>query len=189
MDQKLNIINTDFNGLYIIEPNKFIDERGSFSRVYCEIEMKDIFCKNIKQINHSVTKNKGTVRGLHFQYEPNSEIKMVKCIRGSIYDVVVDIRKNSPTFLKHFTVELTEKNQKMIHIPKGFAHGFQTLEDDVELLYLHSNIYTPDKEGALNIKDPQLDIKWPFTVTHLSNRDKNHPFLNRKFEGIELHEM
>ena len=99
MDKKLNITSTSFENLFIIEPNTFHDERGSFSRVFCENEIHDIFDLQIKQVNHSITKQKGTVRGLHFQYEPNSEVKMVKCIKGSIYDVVVDIRKNSPTFL------------------------------------------------------------------------------------------
>lgn len=189
MDKKLEITKTDFEELYIIEPNTFKDERGAFSRVFCEDELKDIFHFNIKQINHSVTKEKGTVRGLHFQYEPYAEVKMVKCIKGSVLDVVVDIRKNSATFLQHFAIELTEKNQKMIYIPKGFAHGFQTLEDDTELLYLHSSIYTPSDEGALNVLDSKLDIKWPFDIINLSQRDKSHPFITNEFEGIELNEL
>ena len=189
MDKKLNIIKTNFKDLYIIEPDSFKDERGAFSRVFCEDELKDIFHFNIKQINHSITKEKGTVRGLHFQYEPYAEIKMVKCIKGRVLDVVVDIRKNSPTFLQYSTVELTEQNQKMIYIPKGFAHGFQTLEDNTELLYLHSSIYTPSDEGALNIIDPTLKIKWPLDIINLSKRDENHPFLTNEFEGIALNEL
>jgi dTDP-4-dehydrorhamnose 3,5-epimerase len=189
MNQKLNIIKTDFKNLYIIEPNSFKDERGAFSRVFCEEELKDIFKFNIKQINHSVTKEKGTVRGLHFQYEPFAEIKMVKCLKGSVLDVVVDIRKNSPTFLEHFTVELSEQNQKMIYIPKGFAHGFQTLEDNTELLYLHSSVYIPLSEGALNVVDPKLKIKWPLDIINLSKRDENHPFLTNEFRGIEINEL
>jgi len=189
LDKKLNIISTDFSGLYIIEPNSFKDERGAFSRIFCEDELKDIFKFNIKQINHSVTKEKGTVRGLHFQYEPHAEIKMVKCIKGSILDVVVDIRKDSPTFLQNFSIELTERNQKMIYIPKGFAHGFQTLEDDTELLYLHSSIYTPLNEGALNIYDPLLNIKWPLNIINLSKRDEKHQFLTSEFKGVEVDEL
>ena len=189
MDKKLNINSTEFKGLYTIIPNSFKDERGAFSRVFCEDELKDIFHFNIKQINHSVTKEKGTVRGMHFQYEPNAEIKIVKCIKGSVLDVVVDIRKNSPTFLQHFAVELTEQNQKMIYIPKGFAHGFQTLEDNTELLYLHSNTYAPSNEGALNVSDPKLNIKWSLDIIDLSKRDENHPFLTNEFEGIELDEL
>lgn len=189
MDKKLNIINTEFKGLHIIEPNSFKDERGTFGRVFCEDELKDIFKDNIKQINHSVTKEKGTVRGLHFQYEPHAEIKMLKCIRGGILDVAVDIRKDSPTFLQHFAIELTEQNQKMIYIPKGFAHGFQALEDDTELLYLHSSVYVPSNEGGLNISDPSLKIKLQLDIKNISQRDESHPFLTDKFKGIEINEL
>ncbi len=189
MGKKLNIILTNFDGLFVIEPNIFSDDRGSFSRVYCEKELKEISNISIKQINHSATKDKGTVRGMHFQYEPNSEAKMAKCIRGSVFDVVVDIRKESPTFLKTFSIELTEKNQKMIYIAKGFAHGFQTLEDNTELLYFHSTEYTPANEGALNIKDPLLNIKWPLDIINLSKRDKEHKFLDNSFKGISINEL
>ena len=189
MDKKLNISSTPFKDLYTINPNKFEDERGSFSRVYCEDELKDIFGASIKQVNHSITIEKATVRGLHFQYEPNSEVKMVKCIKGSIFDVVVDIRKDSDTFLQVFTVKLTSVNQKMIYIPKGFAHGFQTLEDDTELLYFHSSVYKPSLEGTLNINDPKLDIKWPLRIINLSKRDSAHQYLNDTFKGIEINEL
>jgi len=189
MDKKLNIVPAEFSGLYIIEPNTFKDERGSFSRVYCEDELQNIFGMAVKQINHSVTKEKGTVRGLHFQYEPHTEIKMVKCIKGSVIDIVVDIRKGSSTFLKYFSIELSSKNQKMIYIPKGFAHGFQTLENNTELLYLHSTIYTPSNEGALNVKDPLLKIKLPLNIINLSKRDEEHKFLDSNFQGVEIHEM
>ena len=189
MDKKLKIITTSFNDLFVIEPNKYEDERGSFSRVYCAEELKELTSIDIKQINHSFTKDKGTVRGMHFQYEPNCEVKIVKCISGSILDVVVDIRKNSPTFLKYFSIKLTKENQKMLYIPKGFAHGFQTLEDDTELLYMHSNIYTPSNEGALNVKDPLLGIKWLLDIKNLSKRDKEHKFLSTTFKGIDIDEL
>lgn len=189
MDKKLNLIPTHLDGLFVVEPNKFIDDRGSFSRIYCEEELKEISNIDIKQINHSVTKYKSTVRGMHFQYEPNTEIKMIKCIKGKVFDVVVDIRKGSSTFLEVYSIELTDKNQKMIYIPKGFAHGFQTLEDDTELLYFHSSIYTPSNEGALNIIDPLLNIKWPLKITKLSERDREHKFLDNNFQGIEINEL
>ena len=189
MDKKLNITSTSFENLFVIEPNTFYDERGAFSRVFCENEIHDIFDLQIKQVNHSITKQKGTVRGLHFQYEPNSEVKMVKCIKGSIYDVVVDIRKNSPTFLKHFAIELSEQNQKMLYIPKGFAHGFQTLEDNTELIYLHSSVYTPQNEGALNINDVRLEINLPLEISNISERDKNHFYINDDFKGIVVDEL
>lgn len=189
MDKKLKITPTNFKDLYIIEPNSFKDDRGSFSRVFCEDELEDIFKFNIKQINHSVTKEKGTLRGLHFQYEPDAEVKMVKCIRGRVLDIVVDIRKDSPTFLQYFTVELSAQNQKMLYIPKGFAHGFQTLEDNAELLYLHSSIYTPNNEGVLNITDPKLNIKLPLDIINLSKRDEAHKFLDNDFKGIVVNEL
>jgi len=189
MDKKLNLTATNIKGVYLIEPNSFCDERGSFSRVYCENELQEISNFSIKQINHSITKEKGTVRGMHFQYEPSSEIKMVKCIKGSVFDVVVDIRKGSSTFLKTFSIELTETNKKTIYIPKGFAHGFQTLEDNTELLYMHSSIYNPSHECGLNIKDPLLDIRFPLEISNLSSRDKEHKLLSNNFKGIALNEL
>ena len=187
MGKKLNIINTELNGVYIIEPIIHEDSRGLFSRVFCNDELKEIFKNNsIKQVNHSITYKKGTVRGMHFQYSPDSEIKLIKCIKGKILDIVVDIRKNSPTFLKSYSIELSENNKKMIYISEGFAHGFQTLEDDVELLYFHSNTYVPNNEGALNIKDPILNIKLPLDIIEISNRDKEHSFIDSDFKGIEI---
>jgi|TARA_B100001093_G_scaffold512646_1_gene582902 dTDP-4-dehydrorhamnose 3,5-epimerase len=189
MNKKLLINSTCFKDLFIIRPNSFKDERGSFSRVFCYKELNDIFNLNIKEINHSFTKERGTVRGMHFQYEPDAEVKMVKCIRGSVLDVLVDIRKDSPTFLQTFSVELSEKNQKMVYIPKGLAHGFQTLENNTELLYLHSNNYTPSNEGGLNARDDLLNIKWPLKIVNLSKRDKTHPFLTNEFVGVNINEM
>ena len=189
MGKKLNIISTAFEGLYIIEPICFKDDRGAFSRIFCENELRDILDFNIKQINYSVTEIKGTVRGLHFQYEPFAEIKIIKCIRGAIFDIAVDIRKNSPTFLKHFTIELSQKNQKMLCIPKGFAHGFQALRNKTELLYLHTHAYTPSHEGALNIKDPALNITLPIPLTNISERDNSHPLLSEKFNGVTINEL
>lgn len=186
MEKKLAINATEFQDLYIIEPNAFIDDRGMFSRVFCEDELKDIFKFHIMQINHSTTTQKGSVRGLHFQYEPNAEIKMVKCIKGSIFDVVVDIRKGSPTFLKHFSIELSSKNRKMLYVPKGFAHGFQSLEDNIEIFYLSSSLYSPNQEAGLNIADPILNIQLPCEITDISLKDKNHDFLTDKFIGIEV---
>jgi dTDP-4-dehydrorhamnose 3,5-epimerase len=189
MGKKLNISSTEFNGLYIITPNSFEDQRGAFSRIYCEDEMQDVFPQGVKQINHSVTKEKGTVRGLHFQYEPHAEVKIVKCLKGSVLDIVVDIRQNSPTFLKVFSLDLSQTNQKMLCIPKGFAHGFQTLEDDTELLYLHSNVYSPLNEGGLNIKDPLLCINLPLEALNISQRDLQHPFLTNDFIGVAIDAM
>lgn len=184
---KLKIIDTKFEGLYIIEPIIQNDNRGSFLRVFCEDELNSLFNENsIKQVNHSITLKKGTVRGMHFQYAPDCEIKFIKCIKGKVLDVVVDIRKNSDTFLKYYEVELSSENKKMIYIPKGFAHGFQTLEDESELLYFHSSIYASNNEGALNIKDPLVNIKWPLDIIELSKKDEDHAFLTSDFKGIKV---
>ncbi len=186
----MNIVDTKIDGLFTLETNFYSDERGSFSRIFCQDELKEILKEQIiKQVNHSITNTKGTVRGLHFQYAPNIETKIVKCIRGSILDVVVDIRKDSETFLEVFMVELNEENQKMIVIPKGFAHGFQTLEDNTELLYFHTSIYTPSNEGALSINDPLLKIHWPLDIINLSDRDKEHKYIDDNFKGIEIDEL
>lgn len=183
---KLNIQTIELDGAYIVVPNKHEDSRGSFSRIYCQKEMSEITDTNFIQINHSITLKKGTVRGMHFQYSPDAEVKMVKCIKGSILDIIVDIREESPTFLQLHAELLSSDNMKMIYIPKGFAHGFQTLEDNTELLYFHSSIYTPDNEGALNIKDPLLNIKWPLDITGLSKKDQEHPFIDDDFKGIKI---
>jgi dTDP-4-dehydrorhamnose 3,5-epimerase len=183
---KLNIKELSLTGAYIISANKHEDDRGSFSRVFCKQEMSKISNENFVQVNHSLTIKKGTVRGMHFQHQPNAEVKMVKCIKGSVLDVIIDIRKNSPTFLQHHCEVLSAKNMKMIYIPKGFAHGFQTLEDYSELLYFHSSIYTPNNEGALNVRDPLLNIKWPLDIIGLSKKDAQHKFISTDFKGIEI---
>ena len=180
---------TNIKGVYAIAPNVFSDDRGQFARVYCHNELEHVTDITIKQINHSMTKKKGSVRGLHFQYEPNAEAKMVKCISGSVFDVIIDIRKDSSTLLKTVSVELTADNQKMLYIPKGFAHGFQTLADNTELLYFHSDCYAPQNEAALNVRDPILNIQWPLEITGLSKRDREHQFLDNGFKGIQINEM
>lgn len=187
MGSKLKIENTKLEGLYVLQSVIHEDDRGSFSRVFCEEELSEVLAgENIKQINHSVTDTKGTVRGMHFQYAPNTEVKIVKCIKGKILDVVVDIRKDSKTFLKQFSIELSAKNKTMLYIPKGFAHGFQTLENNTELFYLHTNIYTPNNEGALNIRDPLLNINFPLDIINLSKKDNEQAFIDNNFKGIEV---
>lgn len=184
MHKRLNILKTRFKDLYVIENNNFKDNRGVFSRIFSDNELNQIFNSKIKEINFSRTEKKGTVRGLHFQHEPYAEVKIIKCIKGGIFDIVVDIRKNSSTFLSYFTIELNDKNNKMIFVPKGFAHGFQTLEDSTEILYLHSNNYNPESEGGLNIYDEMLAINLPLKVTNISEKDKSHKFLTKSFIGI-----
>jgi dTDP-4-dehydrorhamnose 3,5-epimerase len=167
---------TKIKGLYIIEPEFKIDERGYFARIFCKNEFKKIgFDFNIVQINRSLTKKKGTIRGLHFQKPPKSEDKIVVCLKGKIFDVALDLRKNLPTFAKWVGVELSEENKKIFLIPKGFAHGFQTLTDNCEILYFVSEFYSPKYESGIRWDDPFFNIKWPIKNPILSEKDKNWP--------------
>ena len=178
---------TPLQDAFIIELEPVTDDRGLFTRVFCQQELRNILHdKNIVQINHSLTRQKGALRGMHFQYSPKSEIKMVKCLRGSVFDVIIDLRKGSPTFLKWHGEVLSAKNMKMMYIPEGFAHGFQTMEGNCELLYLHTEFYSPEHEGGVRYNDPKIGIKWPLGVTDISERDKNHPLLGEDFLVIEF---
>lgn len=178
---------TPLQEAFIIELEPVTDDRGLFTRVFCQQELRNILHdKNIVQINHSLTRQKGALRGMHFQYSPKSEIKMVKCLRGSVFDVIIDLRKGSPTFLKWHGEVLSAKNMKMMYIPEGFAHGFQTMEGNCELLYLHTEFYSPEHEGGVRYNDPKIGIKWPLGVTDISERDKNHPLLGEDFLVIEF---
>lgn len=176
---------TILQGSYIISPKILEDNRGWFSRFFCKTEFIKIgHSKEWVQMNHSFTSKKGSIRGMHFQKPPFEEIKMVRCIAGAVYDVIVDIRENSSTFLQHFGLELSDANKKMIYIPTGFAHGFQTLTDDAELIYHHTEFYRPEAESALHFKDPILNIDWPLIPTEVSERDSNHKFLTQHFKGL-----
>lgn len=170
---------------YLVEPDVLNDERGSFSRYYCDGEFKQIgHTKPWVQLNHSYTQKKGTLRGLHFQTSPYSEIKMVKCVVGEIFDVIVDLRKGSKTFLKWTGVELSAGNRRTIYIPEGFAHGFQTLTDNCELIYHHSAAYEKTAEGGVRWNDPLLEIQWPLIPAHISDRDMQFFLLAPNFQGI-----
>jgi len=183
--KRLNIKKTLFSGLCIIKRKKIKDDRGFLTRVFCTSELKKILKKEkIRQVNHTFTLKKGTVRGLHFQYPPSDEIKIVTCIKGKILDVVVDLRKNSPTFLRHYKIILSESNCISILIPGGFAHGFQTLKSNTEVLYLHSKDFNPIKEGGINAIDPKLKIKWPMIISKRSKKDEQIPILDLKYNGI-----
>jgi dTDP-4-dehydrorhamnose 3,5-epimerase len=181
----MDFIPTSLGGAYVIEPDIRSDNRGAFFRTYCKKEFINIgHTQEWVQMNHSVNNLKGTIRGLHYQVSPFSEIKLIRCTKGKIWDVIVDIRKFSPTFLKHFSVELSAENKKMIYIPEGFAHGFQTLVDDCEILYMHSAFYNPEAESGLRYDDPILNIQWKMDISELSERDKNHTLIDTNFTGI-----
>lgn len=181
----MKFIPTSLKGAFIIELEPFSDSRGSFIRSFCKDELKAVgFHSHIVQVNQSITKKEGAFRGFHYQRKPYTEIKIIRCLKGLVYDMIIDIRENSPTFLQCFSVELSAENFKMIYIPEGFAHGFQSLSNDSELLYLHSEYYKPETELGLNIEDPRLGLKLPLPITEISDRDKNHPYITKNFKGI-----
>jgi len=163
------------------------DERGFVSRIFCAEELAQFgWRKPIAQINHSRTHKKGTVRGLHFQYPPHAEMKLVSAIRGELWDVAVDLREGSATYLQWHAETLSAENNRAMLIPAGFAHGFQALTDEVEILYCHSVAYHKEAEGGLNPSDAKLDIKWPLAISAMSLRDQHHPFIDDKFSGLAL---
>jgi dTDP-4-dehydrorhamnose 3,5-epimerase len=174
-------------GAFIAEPVIHQDERGMFYRFFCANEFSQIGLeKPWVQLNQSYTKSKGTLRGMHFQMPPHSEIKLVKCIRGKILDLIIDIRSGSPTFLQWNSIEISADNRRMVYIPEGFAHGFQTLTDDCELIYHHSTSYVRNAEGGIRWDDPLLKIAWPLSPINISERDQQHPLLTEQFKGIKL---
>ena len=172
-------------GVSVIEGRPFRDERGAFGRLFCDEALRPVNAgREIVQINHSLTRKAGALRGLHYQKPPHAEGKWVRCLAGRVWDIAVDLRAGSPTFLRHFGVELSREAMNMIFIPEGCAHGFQTLEPDCELLYLHTARYKPGAEGGLRWDDPKLAIDWPLPVSELSARDRAHPLLPSDFEGL-----
>jgi len=182
----MKFVETPLTGAYIIELEPFQDERGSFARMFCREEFRKIgFQKQIAQINHSMTRKAATIRGLHYQCPPAAEAKIIRCIRGKVFDVMVDIRKGSPGFLQFHGLELSPESLFMVYIPEGFAHGFQALTDNAELLYLHSALYTPQCELGLRFNDPALRIDWPLPVGAVSLRDQSYPLINVDFKGID----
>ena len=174
-------------GALIINNHAFKDDRGAFSRLFCSREFEEIIGqKTVVQINHSQTHRVGAIRGFHFQNIPNAEMKIVRCIKGRVFDVAVDLRQESPTFLKWTAVELTSESYTAFVIPEGCAHGFQVLEEDSELLYLHTEYYSPDAEGGVRFDDPIIGVDWPLVATDLSERDLRQPLLKQDFKGIVL---
>jgi dTDP-4-dehydrorhamnose 3,5-epimerase len=171
---------TKFEGLFVIEPEIKTDERGSFARYFCKEELaKTGINFNIVQISRSFTNQKGTLRGMHFQKEPKAENKIVQCIKGAVYDVVIDLRQASETYSQWFAIELSEENKKMLLIPKGFAHGLQTLTDNCEVQYFMSEFYSPENATGVRFDDPFFKIKWPLPNPLLSDKDQNWPLTSR----------
>lgn len=174
-------------GLKRVERQRLGDSRGFLSRIFCSDELSAAgWHKPIAQINHTYTAKQGTVRGMHFQRPPYAEMKLVSCIRGEVWDVAVDLREGSPTFLRWHAEQLSAENGRALLIPEGFAHGFQSLTDDVELLYCHSEAYAAHAEGGLNPTDPRLGIAWPLAIAELSARDAGHALIASDFEGVRI---
>lgn len=170
-------------GAFTIETEQLSDERGFFARTFCKEEFAErgISCVYVQQ-SISFNHEKGTLRGLHFQNEPHGESKLIRCTRGTIYDVIVDIRPESPTYLKWISVVLSEDNHMQLLLPKGFAHGFQTLCDDTEVFYQMTELYNPKSASGLRFDDPKLRIDWPLAVRHISEKDLIWPLLNETWE-------
>jgi len=170
----MNIEQTKIIGVTIIHSKPFRDERGFFNRIFCQREL-DVIRPDIviAQINHSMSKHKGTIRGMHFQNPPYAEMKIVRCVKGSIFDVAVDLRKDSNTFLQWHGEILSTESMKALVIPEGCAHGFQSLEDDIEMIYMSTSPYCKEAEGGIRYNEPKVGIQWPLPVTAISEKDKN----------------
>ena len=174
----MKIINTDIKDVIIIEPKVFGDKRGWFTETYSKEKFKDLGVDiDFIQDNHSFSSEKGTLRGLHFQLNPKSQSKLVRCTRGSMLDIVVDLRFGSPTYKKWIAVELTEENKKQLLVPKGFAHGFVTLTEGVEVEYKVDEYYSPENDRSIRYDDPEIGIDWEVTNPILSDKDLNAPLL------------
>ena len=182
---RFDFLPSPISGLVVIRRKPIDDDRGFFCRFYCAAELLEAgLMKPIAQINHTLTRKKGAVRGLHFQYPPHAEAKVVSCLKGEIFDVAVDIRQDSPTFLCWHGEVLSAANYKSLLIPEGFAHGFQTLTEDCELFYLHTETYSSGAEGGLNVLDPRFAVTWPLEISDISDRDRQHPLLTADFAGF-----
>ena len=169
---------TKLRGAWIIDLERREDERGFFARAFCQREFEVHGLKPIiAQANVAFNKHKGTLRGMHFQFPPAPETKLVRCTRGAILDIIVDLRPESPTYLQHVEVELNEQNNRAIYVPERFAHGYQCLADNTETSYQVGEFYTPDAEGGLVYNDPKLGLKWPLPVSVISDKDQKFELL------------
>ena len=181
------ITDTPLTGLKLLARQQLGDERGFLSRLFCDDELQAAgWSGPVAQVNHTHTRLRGTVRGLHYQLPPHAEVKLVTCLRGAVWDVAVDLRPDSPSFLRWHAELLSADNARTLLIPQGFAHGFQTQTDDVDMLYCHSAAYAGQFEAGLNPQDERLAIAWPLAVQGLSARDAGHPMLTTHFEGVRL---
>lgn len=187
MTSRFEVSPTPIAGVSVVRRKPLSDKRGQFSRLFCDDTFMDLgLFSTVRQINQSSTLLRGTVRGLHFQHPPHAEGKLITCLKGEVFDVAVDLRRASPTFLRWYGQILSDENLESLHIPPGCAHGFQTLADDCELLYLHSSPYRPDAEGGLNPIDSAVAISWPLPVADMSDRDRNQVHITAAFKGLDI---
>jgi dTDP-4-dehydrorhamnose 3,5-epimerase len=171
----MQFIPTPLAGAYLIDLEKRGDDRGFFARAFCEQEFAaQKLVSRFVQVNNSLSAFKGTLRGMHYQLAPKAETKLVRCIRGALWDVILDLRAESPTFGQYFGAELSAENRRMMYVPKGFAHGFITLQDDTEAFYFVDEFYSPEQERGLRWNDPRFGIKWPAEPVVLSDKDRGH---------------
>lgn len=178
---------TPLDGLLVLERHPAGDGRGYLERLYCAAELAPwLGNRAIVQVNRTLTASRGTVRGMHYQRPPHAELKIISCLRGQVYDVVLDVRSGSPTFLQWHAEQLSGDRHTSLIIPEGMAHGFQTLSSGCEMLYFHTSAYAPQAEGALNVHDPRLGIDWPEKVTAISDRDRSHPLIDSGFGGVSI---
>ena len=185
--ERFSVVSMALNGLVVFEGRANVDARGSFERIFSSEVFEEWGINTpIIQINQSTTRTKGTVRGLHLQRPPFMEDKVVSCMRGSVFDVAVDIRQNSASFLQWHGEVLSAENKRSVVIPKGFAHGFQTLTDDVTLQYLHTERYVETAEDGINMADPSVGIVWPLPLVKCSERDRTWPLISSEFEGVAM---
>jgi dTDP-4-dehydrorhamnose 3,5-epimerase len=172
----MKFVETGLSGAYIIEPDLIEDERGFFARVFCRHEFEEHGLNlGLVQCNISYNKVSGTLRGMHYQEQPHSEVKLVRCTTGAIFDVIIDLRRESPTFMMWFAAELSQRNRHMLYVPEGFAHGYQTMESCTEVFYQVSEFYNRASERGVRWNDPAFAIEWPLPVTILSKKDEAHP--------------
>lgn len=178
---------TSIKGVYIVTPKKIIDNRGYYERYFCTEEFKEIgFTDPVKQINHSCSTKAGIIRGFHYQLPPHCEMKLVRCIKGAIFDVALDVRKDSPTFLHHVSCELSEDNSKYLLIPEGVAHAFQTVSEISEIIYIVNKMYTPSVDIVINPLDPKVNVKWPVKINKALSKELKAEFLSTEFKGIQI---
>jgi len=178
--KKLQFEETPLKGAWIVNPQSYADNRGKMVRLFCEQEFLEIGIEfDIKQSNVAINIHAGTLRGMHCQVDPVAKSKVVRCVRGRVYDVIVDMRPESETYLKHFSIELSAENMQMLVIPKNFYHGYLTLEENSDVLYMVDNFYTPEYGRGLRYNDPLLGIEWPMPVEHISEQDLKWPLLEK----------